>query len=54
VLRQWLGSIGSVVSIAVAALGFNVIGWARSDKGTTYFRVFVGADAMDEYFKQSN
>jgi len=49
-----LGSIGSVVANAVAALGFNVIGWARSDKGTTNVPVFVGAEGMDAFLRQSD
>lgn len=49
-----LGSIGSVVADAVAALGFHVIGWARSDKGTTNVPVFVGADSMDAFLRQTN
>ncbi|NTE99995.1 glyoxylate/hydroxypyruvate reductase A [Agrobacterium tumefaciens] len=49
-----LGSIGSVVANAVAALGFNVIGWARSDKGTTNVPVFVGASGLDAFLRQSN
>ncbi|QXZ76621.1 glyoxylate/hydroxypyruvate reductase A (plasmid) [Rhizobium sp. AB2/73] len=49
-----LGSIGSVVANAVAALGFNVIGWARSNKRTTNIPVFVGAEGMDAFLRQSN
>lgn len=47
-----LGSIGSVVADAVAALGFKVIGWTRSNARETRVPVFVGEGAMDEFLGQ--
>jgi phosphoglycerate dehydrogenase-like enzyme len=47
-----LGSIGSVVATVVAALGFNVIGWTRSDARTSSVPVFVGESRMDDFLGQ--
>lgn len=44
-----LGSIGAVVADVVAALGFNVIGWTRSDARASKVPVFVGERQMDGF-----
>lgn len=44
-----LGSIGSVVADVVAALGFNVIAWTRSEGRAARVPVFVGEqDLLDQ------
>ena len=47
-----LGSIGSVVADVVAALGFNVIGWTRSDARASKVPVFVGERQMDAFLEK--
>ncbi|BEP65482.1 glyoxylate/hydroxypyruvate reductase A (plasmid) [Variovorax sp. V213] len=49
-----LGSIGSVVADVVAALGFKVIGWTRSEGRAARVPVFVGEQGMDEFLSQCN
>jgi phosphoglycerate dehydrogenase-like enzyme len=44
-----LGSIGAVVADVVAALGFDVIGWTRSDARASNVPVFVGERQMDAF-----
>ena len=47
-----LGSIGAVVADVVAALGFNVIGWTRSDARASKVPVFVGERQMDAFLEK--
>lgn len=47
-----LGSIGEVVADVVAALGFNVIGWTRSDARASKVPVFVGERQMDAFLEK--
>ncbi|SEK13223.1 glyoxylate/hydroxypyruvate reductase A [Achromobacter sp. NFACC18-2] len=49
-----LGSIGAVVADVVAALGFNVIGWTRSDSRASRVPVFVGEQGMDPFLAQAD
>ncbi|MFF7399141.1 2-hydroxyacid dehydrogenase [Achromobacter sp. NPDC008082] len=49
-----LGSIGAIVADVVAALGFKVIGWTRSDSRDSRVPVFVGEQAMDAFLAQSD
>nr|WP_315593825.1 glyoxylate/hydroxypyruvate reductase A [uncultured Cupriavidus sp.] len=49
-----LGSIGAVVADVIAALGFNVIGWTRSDARASRVPVFVGEEGMDAFLGQSD
>lgn len=44
-----LGSIGAVVADVVAALGFNVIGWTRSQDRATRVPCHVGEKSMDAF-----
>jgi phosphoglycerate dehydrogenase-like enzyme len=47
-----LGSIGSVVADVVAALGFNVIAWTRSDARASKVPMFVGEQQMDAFLER--
>lgn len=49
-----LGAIGAVVADAIAALGFNVIGWTRSNKPASRVPTFVGEAGMKEFLGQCN
>ncbi|MBT2304686.1 glyoxylate/hydroxypyruvate reductase A [Variovorax paradoxus] len=49
-----LGSIGAVVADVVAALGFNVIGWTRSNARTPRVPVYLGEGTMDAFLGQSD
>lgn len=49
-----LGSIGAVVADVVAALGFNVIGWTRSDSRGSRVQAFIGEQGMDAFLAQSD
>lgn len=47
-----LGAIGSVVAEAVAALGFKVIAWTRSEKPAANAGLFVGESEMGAFLGQ--
>lgn len=49
-----LGAIGSVVADVVAALGFKVIGWTRSNQPASRVPVFVGEEGMEKFLGQSD
>lgn len=49
-----LGSIGAVVADVVAALGFSVIGWTRSDERESRVPVFIGKAGMDIFLERSD
>ncbi|WP_217648496.1 glyoxylate/hydroxypyruvate reductase A [Mitsuaria sp. PDC51] len=49
-----LGSIGGVVADVVAALGFKVIGWTRSDARAARVPVFVGEAGMAAFLGRSD
>lgn len=49
-----LGSIGAVVADVVAGMGFNVIGWTRSNTRESRVPVFVGEEGMDAFLGHCN
>lgn len=49
-----LGSIGAVVADVVAALGFDVIGWTRSDGRASRVPVFIGEEGLDAFLERSD
>ena len=49
-----IGAIGSVVATALEALGFRVVGWARSESAERKVRTFIGKQELEEFLRASN
>lgn len=44
-----LGSLGSAIAVDLAAAGYDVRGWARSDKRISGVQTFAGADRLNPF-----
>lgn len=57
--RDWpvgvlgLGTIGSQVASAIAALGYPVLGWSRSERNLPGIQSFHGADSLNDFLAQT-
>ena len=47
-----LGELGSAAAAALAGLGFDVRGWARTPKSIPGVRAFAGPDALDGFLSE--
>jgi len=49
-----MGVLGQDLAIKLAAIGFNVVGWAQSPKKIKNVKVYKGLDEFDEFLSETN
>ena len=48
-----LGALGSACAKALTALGFQVLGWSRTEKNIANVESYAGMNALDDFLEQS-